>query len=243
MADISRITLPSGTTYDIKDAWAREQIGDLSGAMHYAGITTTALTDGSTTATLTIDETEVTFTSDDAGAVVIYDEKEFVWNGTKWQEFGSTGSLKALAFKDSASGNFTPAGSVSQPTFTGSSSDVSITASESENGNYTPSGNVTAPTISVQTAGSTTSVTPFGSAGSLPSLSATVSNEVLTLGFSAGTLPSAGTAVTVKTGDAAYQASVPTFSGTKVQISGTTTAEGSVSQPTFTGTQGSVTVS
>jgi len=26
MADISTITLPSGTTYNIKDAWARTQI-------------------------------------------------------------------------------------------------------------------------------------------------------------------------------------------------------------------------
>lgn len=37
MADISKITLPSGTTYDIKDARARELIGSLSGALTYLG--------------------------------------------------------------------------------------------------------------------------------------------------------------------------------------------------------------
>lgn len=31
MADISKITLPSGTTYDLKDAWAREHISAMSG--------------------------------------------------------------------------------------------------------------------------------------------------------------------------------------------------------------------
>lgn len=31
MAEISKITLPSGTSYDLKDAWAREQISSLVG--------------------------------------------------------------------------------------------------------------------------------------------------------------------------------------------------------------------
>lgn len=110
MADISKITLPSGTTYDIKDAVARM---NQSGAMHYLGVTTTALTDGSTTGTISIDGQTITLGASDSGAVVIYGENEFVWNGTKWQEFGSTGSLKALAFKDSATGSYTPAGTCS----------------------------------------------------------------------------------------------------------------------------------
>lgn len=110
MADISKITLPSGVTYDIKDSVARM---NQSGAMHYLGITSTAITDGSTTGTITIDGTTVTLGASDSGAVVIYGEQEYVWNGTKWQEFGSSGSLKALAFKDSASGSYTPEGTCS----------------------------------------------------------------------------------------------------------------------------------
>ena len=47
---ISSITLPSGTTYDIKDAQARSDIATLqslaTGAMYYIGISSTAITDG-----------------------------------------------------------------------------------------------------------------------------------------------------------------------------------------------------
>ena len=51
MADISKITLPSGQTYDIKDAVARQSA---SGGMHLVGATTTAIADGSTTNPITI---------------------------------------------------------------------------------------------------------------------------------------------------------------------------------------------
>lgn len=115
MADISKITLPSGTTYNLKDEVARRA---QSGAMHWLGITTTAITDGSSTTSIVIDGETVTVGADDAGGVVGYDGMEFIWSGTVWQEFGSTGSLGALAFKNSATGSYTPAGSVSAPTVT-----------------------------------------------------------------------------------------------------------------------------
>ena len=46
---------------------------------------------------------------------------EWMWNGSSIDEFGSTSLLKALAFKDSASGSYTPAGTnaPSAVTFTG----------------------------------------------------------------------------------------------------------------------------
>lgn len=115
MADISKITLPSGTTYYLKDEVARRA---QSGAMHWLGITTTAITDGASTSSIVIDGETITVGADDAGGVVGYDGKEFIWSGTVWQEFGSTGSLGALAFEDSASTSYTPAGSVSAPTVT-----------------------------------------------------------------------------------------------------------------------------
>lgn len=180
MADISRITLPSGTTYEIKDAVARM---NQSGAMHYLGITSTAITDGSTTATITIDSQTVTLGTSDAGAVVIYGEREYVWNGSKWQEFGSTGSLKALAFKDSASGAYTPAGSCSG----------------------------TAVTLATTTVNSITAV------GELPSLTMSVTNEVLTIAFSQGSLPTKGGDTTVATGTVS-SVTQPTFSGTPATI-------------------------
>lgn len=41
-----------------------------------------------------------------------YSGSEFVWNGSAWQELGKN-NFGALAFKSSASGSYTPAGSVS----------------------------------------------------------------------------------------------------------------------------------
>ena len=195
MAEISKFVLPNGEAYDIKDATARAAIASVSGAMKYLGTTTTAISDGSATNPITIGGKSVTVV---AGNVVIYGNSEYVWADIEgcWREFGSTGSLKALAFKDSASGSYTPAGTVS------------------------------APTVSVSV--NTTSVKPFGSAGTLPSctlpqMTATVSGETLTLGwtagsFDAGTLPSAGTAVTVATGIKSASASAPTFAGTEGSI-------------------------
>lgn len=245
-AYISKITLPTGSTYYIKDEEARSDITTLqnlaTGAMYYIGISTTTITDGGTQ-NPTIDSASKTMTTNDAGAVCIYGEKEYVWNGSKWQEFGSTGSLKALAFKDTASGSFTPAGSVSQPTFSGTEGTVAITATSDANGNYQPAGNISAPTISVSTSGTTTTINSITDVGSLPSWSGTVSNETLTISWSSGTLPTKGDNTTVKTGDASYSATAPTFTGTKVQLAGTTTAQGTVSQPSFTGTEGTVTVS
>lgn len=201
MADISVIKLPSGTSYNIKDAQARADIetieSAISGGMHYIGVTTTALTDGSSTNPITIGGQSVTAKS---GDIAIYGELEFIFSDTdhKWHEFGSTGSLKALAFKDTASGNFTPSGSVSTPTIT-----------------------VTPTTGSVRTMADVGTLPEC----TLPAFSATVASETLTLGWSAGSfdagdLPELGANINVVTGVTA-----------------------TASQPTFTGTQGSVTVS
>ena len=182
--ELSQITLPSGTTYNLKDSQARSDIEDLrraiSGGLTFLGETTTELEDGSTTNPITINGQSVTAS---AGAIVVYGEKEFLFDGTYWIEMGDLSVLGALAYKDSASGSFTPSGSVS------------------------------APTISVNQAGSTTTVNSITNVGTLPSFGATVSGEVLTLSWSAGTLPTKGSDTTVKTGDASYSASTPSFTG------------------------------
>lgn len=312
MADISKITLPSGSVYDIKDAQARSDIEDIrsaiAGGVTFMGETTTALTDGATTASVTINSKSVTAIK---GYLVVYQSKEFVFDGTKWIEMGDLSVLGALAYKDSASGNFTPSGNVSQPTFsgneltstgnftpsggvtlnsagstsTGAISYISAIGTKSFSGtaatikpkvtaagtiaitkgagtaNYTPEGSVAAPTISVKTAGSTTTVNSITAVGTLPSLTTTVTNENLTIGFDAGTLPTKGSNTTVKTGDAAYQATAPAFTGTGAELKATftgTEVEGSASYTpagsvtvnsttsyltgSFSGTQGSVSV-
>lgn len=336
MADISKITLPTGNTYNLKDQQARDDIAAIqaaiAGGVTFMGETSTALTDGSTTKSIVINSATITAVK---GYLVVYNSKEFVFDGSKWIEMGDLSLIGDLGWKDSASTSYKPAGSVSQPTFTGDSlassgkftpegsinltvttsqqsgSDsipfISSLGSQTFNGtaatikpkvtaagnvaistgtgtaNYTPAGSVAAPTISVKTAGATTTVNSITAVGTLPNLTTEVSGETLTIGFDKGTLPTKGANTTVKTGDAAYQASAPaftgtgaelkaTFTGTEVEgsasytpagsivigqgvrylsasfagaegnVSVTGTPSGTVSKPTFTGTQTTITV-
>lgn len=141
---ISKIVM-GGVTYDIKDAEARAQLSKIVGAvgsvMAYRGKTTTPLTDGATTSPIKINNADYT---PEQGDVVAYLNREYAWNGSAWAEFGSTGSLKALAFADSASGK------VSIPTTTHTHS-ISVPTgvkqgSVSASGTYTPDGVITVST-------------------------------------------------------------------------------------------------
>lgn len=303
MAQISKITLPSGTTYDLKDAAARSAIEALSGgdAIVFVGVSSTKLTDGGT---------EIPTVSGDsvtpaAGQLFFYGTSEFIWGEDgKWHELGNLTSLGDLAYKDSASTSYQPAGTVSQPSFTGSSTtftgtftpqggvttvtatteNKTATVSKAASGSatYTPEGSVSAPTVSLTTAGTTTTiknptsvtvaktVVAAAPGATAPSNSLTyysVANETLSLyqlGYTTGdSITTENT--TVKTGDATYSASTPTFTGTGARLvteniavpntytstfSGTTesvsvsgTPNGTVSQPTFTGTSADITVS
>ena len=189
MPDISQITAVNGTVYDLKDAQARQDIADIkdaiSGGVVFIGETSTELTDGATTNPITINGSSVTAIQ---GNLVVYDNKEFVFDGTHWIEMGDLSALGDLAWKDSASASYTPAGSVA------------------------------APVISVKTAGSTVTVNSITAVGSLPSLTMSVSNENLTFSFDQGTLPTKGSDQTVKTGDAAYEATAPAFTGTQATV-------------------------
>ena len=73
MPDISKITLPSGSVYDIKDAQAREDIEEIkdaiAGGVTFMGETTTPLTDGATTNPITINDKSVTAIK---GYLVVY---------------------------------------------------------------------------------------------------------------------------------------------------------------------------
>jgi hypothetical protein len=181
---LSKLTLPvnvGGTVtnveYTLKDAEAREMIEDLGHALYWMGVTTDALTDGSTTNPITINSESV---EAKLGGMASYDGSEFVWNGSAWQELGKN-NFGALAFKSSASGTYTPAGS------------VAIT----------------------QGTDTTDTVTPFGTAGTLPDAYYTVSGETATFNFSAGSLPTAGSDVTVLT---ARGTDTAAFTGTEATI-------------------------
>ena len=313
MALISQITLPSGTTYDIKDAWARTQIEAIVGgsAVVFKGVSSTPLTDGGNE-NPTVDGTVITVKS--TGELYFYQKEEFIYgNDNQWHSLGpQLETLGALAYKDDASGSFTPSGTVTQPTFTGSSSTVTITATDNVNGNYqpkgtisggtftgssstftgsftpsgtvsvttnattnktatvssttgtatyTPAGTVSAPTISVGTAGATTSIKQVNAITNMVDSLATaapgatapanaityysVTDENLSL-YQIGATKSAPittTNTTVKTGDASYTASTPTFTGTGARLVTGNIAVPNTYTATFTGTEGSVSTS
>lgn len=196
---LSKIVQGSDTLY-IKDAEAQSAISDLqssvTGAMHYIGITTTSLTDGSTTNPIVIDSEDVTAKAGDVAVVAGSGsngsaDKEYVFNGTKWQEFGSTGSLKALAFKDSATGSVTAEG-------TNGSSTVTFA---SGSGSNFVTGFDTAPVAPSFTEGAFTPAslgTGFYSAGTAPSFTeGAFTPASLGTGFyTVGTAPSLGNAST-----------------------------------------------
>lgn len=240
---ISQIELPSGSVYDLEDSAARADIVDLKdaviGGVRYRGNVKEALTDGATTSPVTIvttniidggiTETSLTPTAGDIVNVAA-NNKAYAWNGKQWDLWGTAGEYKALAYKDNASGSFTPSGSVSQPTFAGTKATISVS--------YTPAGSVTV-TPNVQL--NTTPIAPMDSAGTLPSFTTTVTDKKLTLGWDAGTLATKGAAVTVATSIKSQTASA-TFTGTSGTAVADYTPTGTVSKPTFTGSSATVTV-
>lgn len=321
MADISKITLPNGNTYDIKDSWARSEIESLESidnGVRLIGVTTTTLTDNATTTTIVVNSANHTAKK---GDLVFYDTKEFLFDGTKWHLLDEISTHGALASKDkvkydkatsasytnsnstksvslsgtsssvtitattNTNGNYTPAGTVSQPSFSNGSINGSgkttpegtvsqptfsgtkasgLTVSPTSSGTitYTPEGSVAAPTISVKTAGATNNTLKPVTAKSVVSALATaapgatapanaityyaVADETLSLyqiGATKTDSVTLGSAVTVKTGDAVYEASAPAFTGTgKRLVLQDYTPAGTVSQPTFTGTEATVNV-
>ena len=72
-------------------AFVKNNLGGLSGAMHFKGTTTTALSDGTTTAAVTIGGSSYT---PSAGDVVLYSDSEFVWTGSDWERLGRDSSFK-----------------------------------------------------------------------------------------------------------------------------------------------------
>lgn len=241
---LSKITLLDGTQVEIKDAVARQAV---QGGTVFCGVTETSLTDGSTATTVTIGGQTHTANN---GDIVVNGNKEFIYASSdgKWHELGDTTGLGALAVKNSATGSYTPAGTVS---FTGGS----VTST----GTFTPAGSVSKPDVDVTP--TTTTVAEFKTAGSvtagtaatctLPTFSATYddSTENLALGWSAGsfttntptsvTLPTSKN-TSVVTGVAAALHESPSFTGTQGNVSVTGTAAGSAS---FTGTAATITVS
>ena len=286
MADksyISKIQLPSGSEpYWIKDSEARTQINALSnivsGALVVCGETTTALSNGATTNPVAV-KYAVTIRGVEyaagqnynavAGDVFFYNNKEFVFDGTNWIEFGDITGLGNLAFSDQTSASYTPSGTLSAKfagddlTSTGNYTPQGEVSAKfagddlTSTGNYTPSGTIAAPVISLASGGDTTivknlsvdSVVQSATQGTLPTLGMTVGGsegETLSISWGAGTLPTFTSTytnnVTALSSVPSYTASAPAFTGTSAVINVTGTPTGSITDTQFMGSQASLSV-
>lgn len=201
MADISQIKI--GTiVYDIKDKTARGTqgalhfLGTTTTEITDNGTESPAVTVGSVTTTWVSGTPGTGQKALNPGDVVIYGSSEFVWDGAKWHNFGDTSTLEEVevAAKThkhsvsysktdpthtvtqgsvSATGKFTPAGTISTGTGTA---------------NYTPAGSVSShnhtigSTSKKMSASATGGGLTFSTASVLTGVSAKVASNTYTLG-------------------------------------------------------------
>ena len=174
---------------------------------------------------------------------------EYTPVGSVSSEFTGTSveSSGALTTQEVASSThkhlYTPEGTVSQPAFTGKEATISA--------NYTPSGTVSQPSFTGDTVASSNpskseTVYSITNVGSAPSMTASVVNKCLVLSFNAGNVPTREQVVVSSsehTHDVTATGTVsqPTFNGSQATISTTYTPEGTVSTPTFIGTESDTT--
>lgn len=220
---IEKIKFPTGNVYDIVDAGARELIAALEGSTAYLGVTTTALTDQATTNPIQVDGNSVTATS---GNMVVYGRKEFIFDGTKWAEFGDLSSLGDLAYHDgvSVSLNGGTTGSFVNNIDIGNGKLVTTTVP-----NVTGNTNVTIPNVTSAGSASTwsfamgtgneaTTLVISGGNGTAPTLGTPLSASKVTLGtektVATGAVSSSGTGGTVVTSIDPQTSNAVTATGT-----------------------------
>ena len=281
LPEISKITLPSGTAYNIKDATAREAIANLNSFEYIVSKDESTTPEGvewkkdgeTITGTLVasaLTEHKIYLVPSVHGTRDVNDEYLTIKidDNYTWELFGNTdihlSDLGELAYKDSASGTFTPSGTVSQPTFTGTvmTSSGSVTASGTVSqptftgtegnvtvsaipsgvistgegtANYTPAGSVSAPTITV---------TPTTDATGYVASSVTGGGTVTAGTPASATMPVLSTTVenenlTFNWTNGSFTANTPTVVTlptfqNKTVVTGITSAEASA--PTFSGT-------
>ena len=123
----------------------------LGAALKFVGTTTTALTDGSTTTSVALSSgsTLTVSSTSNIGSVVFYGDKEFVWNGSSWEELGFPIDLSNYKTKQTA---------VSSPSASGNATAFIDSISQDANGNITVTKkNVSFPTIPTLSGGTAAS--------------------------------------------------------------------------------------
>lgn len=112
----------------------------LTNAMAYIGKTTSNLSDGATTSPIVINSENITPSQ---GNVVIdsSDKKEYIWNGSNWEEFGNEGNYKVIQI------------AVSDPGANGNSLTFISNIAQDSNGNITTLNKKTVTSVSNTSAG------------------------------------------------------------------------------------------
>jgi len=131
----------------------------VAGGVSYRGKTGQTIEDGLTSTTITMaDETTLTVVAGKGGDMVIVpgtltgkEDREYIWDGEKWNEFGNASQLKSFAFADEGIVNVKPGGTVSISPTASQSADVTATFTATNSVNvvsgyapddYTPEGSV-----------------------------------------------------------------------------------------------------
>ncbi len=263
MAYISKVTLPnSGGTYDIKDASAWSAISDLWSVINQGALELVVLGASENLPTASTDTMGKIYlkpdTTHDPSVNDVYDEYVTVDKGSSanpryvWEKIGNTDvNLSQYSLKTHThtvdinigvnSHSYTPGGTVSRPTFSGTSFNSS--------GSYTPAGSVTTnatenKTATVSAAASGTATYTPGGTVSQPTFSGTegtvsVSGTV-TGGTGSGSAASSGAHTHSMAGTTKYlhSVNVPTAFGTTAVLQGVNTSK--LKTTTITGTNGTL---
>ena len=201
--------------------YVESSVAGLTGAMHFIGVTSTQLEDGDTTASIYITDSTTGLdveTTPDAGDVVIYNNKEFVWTGSSWELLGDEGSY-ALKTSTTHVGSASSWNAGSATTLT--KTDVSIP-------NVTSVGTAPALTKSnvsipnVVSAGSATTASVASGTltitnGSAPTLGNAISATRID-SWSAGAAPTLGTAISATHIDSYTAGSAPALTITATTV-------------------------
>ena len=126
--DTGHITAKGTTTLTLPPKVTASELG-LSAAMSFRGTTTTAISNDATTNPIKINSADFTAKS---GDVVLYGNKEFVFDGSKWKELGDQGSHALKTITISAGSGLTGGGDLSANrtiSHADTSTQASITAS------------------------------------------------------------------------------------------------------------------
>ena len=93
------VNTPTADGHAATKKYVDDKTAGLTGAMHFTGVSTTAITDGGTE-NPTIGGSAITTKA--AGDVVLYSGKEFVWTGSAWELLGDEGSYALKSNTDTA---------------------------------------------------------------------------------------------------------------------------------------------